>query len=165
MLVTNDPWLCAGHLFDIALVTPVFSNGRLVALMGTVGHVSDIGGSEGLDARPRAVRRGRADPADEALRGRQARTRTLLRMLPERAQSRAGAGRHPVDIAANAIGGQRLLAFMAEYGLEDLAALAAVVHGRSEAAMRAAIRAVPDGVYESRVSTARPARSSCCASR
>jgi len=24
VLVTNDPWLCAGHLFDIALVTPVF---------------------------------------------------------------------------------------------------------------------------------------------
>ena len=32
VLVTNDPWLCAGHLFDIALVSPVFSNGRLVAL-------------------------------------------------------------------------------------------------------------------------------------
>ena len=23
VLVTNDPWLCAGHLFDIAVVTPV----------------------------------------------------------------------------------------------------------------------------------------------
>ena len=44
VLVTNDPWLCAGHLFDIALVTPVFHEGRVVALMGTVGHVSDIGG-------------------------------------------------------------------------------------------------------------------------
>ena len=44
VLVTNDPWLCAGHLFDIALVTPVFHQGRVVALMGTVGHVSDIGG-------------------------------------------------------------------------------------------------------------------------
>ena len=22
VLVTNDPWLCAGHLFDIAVVTP-----------------------------------------------------------------------------------------------------------------------------------------------
>ena len=32
VLVTNDPWLCAGHLFDIAVVTPVFRNGALVAL-------------------------------------------------------------------------------------------------------------------------------------
>ncbi len=45
VLVTNDPWLCAGHLFDIAVVTPVFHEGRLIALMGTVGHVSDIGGA------------------------------------------------------------------------------------------------------------------------
>ena len=44
VLVTNDPWLCAGHLFDIALVTPVFRDGVVVAMVGTVGHVSDIGG-------------------------------------------------------------------------------------------------------------------------
>ena len=45
MLVTNDPWLCAGHLFDIAVVSPVFREGRVVALVGTVGHVADIGGT------------------------------------------------------------------------------------------------------------------------
>jgi 5-oxoprolinase (ATP-hydrolysing) len=28
VLITNDPWLCAGHLFDIAIVTPVFRDGR-----------------------------------------------------------------------------------------------------------------------------------------
>ena len=46
VLVTNDPWLCAGHLFDIAVVTPAFKDGRLVGLMGTVGHVADIGGTK-----------------------------------------------------------------------------------------------------------------------
>ena len=46
MLVTNDPWLCAGHLFDIAVVTPVFRDGAVVALVGTVGHVADIGGTK-----------------------------------------------------------------------------------------------------------------------
>src|SRR5262249_58781632 len=52
-------------------------------------------------------------------------------------------------ITANALGGQRLIAFMAEYGLDHLAALAAVVRARSEAATRAAIGAVPDGPYHS----------------
>ena len=51
VLVTNDPWLCAGHLFDIAVVTPVFRNGALVALTGTVGHVGDIGGTKDSLAR------------------------------------------------------------------------------------------------------------------
>ena len=46
VLITNDPWLCAGHLFDIAIVTPVFRDGKVVGLMGTVGHVSDIGGTK-----------------------------------------------------------------------------------------------------------------------
>src|SRR5207247_1765603 len=46
VLVTNDPWLCAGHLFDVAVLTPVFHEDRLVGLVGTVGHVSDIGGTE-----------------------------------------------------------------------------------------------------------------------
>src|SRR6201984_2179493 len=45
VLVTNDPWLCAGHLFDIAVLSPVFLAERLVGLVGTVGHVSDIGGT------------------------------------------------------------------------------------------------------------------------
>src|SRR5262249_41903231 len=45
VLITNDPWLCAGHLFYLAIVTPVFKDGGVVAVMGTVGHVGDIGGS------------------------------------------------------------------------------------------------------------------------
>src|SRR5207244_3049686 len=52
VLVTNDPWLCAGHLFDIAVLSPVFVADRLVGLVGTVGHVSDIGGTrDSLKAR------------------------------------------------------------------------------------------------------------------
>src|SRR5581483_2645122 len=54
-------------------------------------------------------------------------------------------------VAANEIGAQRLLSFMAEYGLGDLAALAEIVQGKAEAAMREAIRAIPDGVYESEI--------------
>jgi 5-oxoprolinase (ATP-hydrolysing)/N-methylhydantoinase A len=54
-------------------------------------------------------------------------------------------------ISANASGAQRLLAFMAEYGLEDLEALATVIQDRSERAMRDAIRAVPDGTYRSEI--------------
>jgi 5-oxoprolinase (ATP-hydrolysing)/N-methylhydantoinase A len=45
VLITNDPWLCVEHLFDLAVVTPVFRGGKLVALTGTIGHVTDIGGT------------------------------------------------------------------------------------------------------------------------
>ena len=151
VLVTNDPWLCAGHLFDIALVTPVFHQGRVVALMGTVGHVSDIGGvkdplaareiyDEGVQIPPmKLYEAGRPD-------------RSLFRILAANIRnSDQVLGDIESMVTANALGAQRLVAFMEEYGLQDLAALAAVVQGRSEAATRAAIRAVPDGVYESEI--------------
>src|SRR4029453_18613555 len=54
-------------------------------------------------------------------------------------------------ISANATGAQRLLAFMEEYGLDDLAALARVIQDRSERAIREAIARVSDGTYRSEI--------------
>ena len=34
VFLTNDPWLCAGHLPDIAVVTPIFFQGRFVGFAG-----------------------------------------------------------------------------------------------------------------------------------
>src|SRR5690606_13454544 len=50
VLITNDPWLAAGHLFDVVLLTPVFDGrGQVVAIMGSVAHVADIGGTRARD--------------------------------------------------------------------------------------------------------------------
>ncbi|MBV8412342.1 MAG: hydantoinase B/oxoprolinase family protein [Alphaproteobacteria bacterium] len=155
VLVTNDPWLCAGHLFDIALVSPVFKDGRLVALMGTVGHVSDIGGVKDPNVVRELFDEGVLIPPMK-LYDAGTPDRSIMRLLHANVRNPDQVlGDVESMITANALGGQRLLAFMAEYGLEDLAALAAVVRGRSEAATRAAIRAVPDGTYDSELD-ARP---------
>ncbi|MFN3937699.1 MAG: hydantoinase B/oxoprolinase family protein [Gemmobacter sp.] len=147
VLVTNDPWLCAGHLFDIAVVTPCFRDGRLVGLMGTVGHVSDIGGTkDSLKAREIYEEGIQIPPMKLFEEGRP--NETLFRLI---AQNVRGGEQVIGDIhsfvAANAIGAGRLLAFMDDYGMEDLGALAEVVQGLSEGAMRQAIRAIPDGDY------------------
>ena len=155
VLVTNDPWLCAGHLFDIALVSPVFREGRLVALMGTVGHVSDIGGVKDSSVVRELFDEGVLIPPMKLYEAGKP-DRSILRLLHANVRNPDQVlGDIQSMITANALGGQRLLAFMAEYGLEDLTALAAVVRARSEAATRAAIHAVPDGVYESELD-ARP---------
>ena len=152
MLVTNDPWLCAGHLFDVAVVSPVFRNGRVVALVGTVGHVADIGGTrdslrareifdEGLQIPPMMLARAGVDNAD------------LFTLIAENVRNPSQVvGDIQAFMSANRIGAQRLAAFMDEYGLADLTALAAIVQDRSEQAMRAAIQALPDGTYTSSVS-------------
>jgi 5-oxoprolinase (ATP-hydrolysing) len=151
VLVTNDPWLCAGHLFDIAVVTPVFRAGALVALTGTVGHVGDIGGTkdslrareiyeEGIQIPPMMLYRAGVPNAD------------LFTLIAENVRkSEEVLGDIHSFIAANALGAERLNAFMDEYGMHDLRALAHVVQTRAEQAMREAIRALPDGVYRSEI--------------
>ena len=152
VLVTNDPWLCAGHLFDIAVVTPCFRDGVLVGLLGTVGHVSDIGGTKDSLRAREIYEEGFQIPPMKLYDAGQP-NESLLRLLAENVRnSHQVLGDLHSFVAANALGAERLLAFMAEYGMHDLRALAAVVQGRSEAAMRAAIRALPDGVYTATIS-------------
>ena len=44
VLITNDPWMSAGHFFDITIISPIFRNGRIIAYAGSTIHHSDIGG-------------------------------------------------------------------------------------------------------------------------
>jgi 5-oxoprolinase (ATP-hydrolysing)/N-methylhydantoinase A len=152
VLITNDPWLCAGHLFDIAIVTPVFLGERVVGLMGTVGHVSDIGGTkDSLRAREIYEEGFQIPPMKLYEAGRP--NETLLRLLAENVRnSEQVLGDLHSFVAANAIGAERLNAFMVDYGMQDLRALAFVVQNRSEKAMREAISALPDGTYHGTVS-------------
>ncbi len=151
LLATNDPWICAGHLYDIALVTPAFRGERLVGLVGSIAHCSDVGGSldalgvreiyeEGVQLPP--VRLHRAGvPNLEVYE--------LIRANVRKGDMVIGDLR--AQISANNVGVDRLLRFMDEYGLEDLTELATTIQDRAEQAMRDAIRAVPDGVYRPEV--------------
>ena len=44
VFICNDPWLAAGHGYDVAVVTPFFRGTRLVGFTGSIANVSDIGG-------------------------------------------------------------------------------------------------------------------------
>jgi 5-oxoprolinase (ATP-hydrolysing)/N-methylhydantoinase A len=151
VLITNDPWLCAGHLFDIAVVTPVFRGGKVVGLMGTVGHVSDIGGTrDSLRAREIYEEGFQIPPMKLYEEGRP--NETFFRLFAENVRNADQVlGDLHSFVAANSIGAERLLAFMADYGMHDVKALASVVQRRSEKAMRDAIAAIPDGIYRAEV--------------
>ncbi|XDB00400.1 hydantoinase B/oxoprolinase family protein (plasmid) [Sulfitobacter sp. LCG007] len=151
VLITNDPWLCAGHLFDIAIVTPAFVDGKLVGLMGTVGHVSDIGGTkDSLHAREIYEEGLQIPPMKLFEAGKP--NETLVRMIRQNVRNGEQVlGDIYSFVAANALGAERLDAFMRDYGLHDLRALAEVVQGMSEKAMRDAITAIPDGDYRATI--------------
>ena len=159
VLVTNDPWICAGHLFDIAIVTPVFRGDALVGLVGSIAHCSDIGGikdsgrarevyDEGLQIPPlRLYRAGRLNNALAEMIRRNVRRPEMV------------FGDIQAQVASNHVGAQRLLGFMDEYDLDTLEPLALEVQSRAEAAMRQAITAVPDGIYRSEIAISVAGRS------
>lgn len=147
VLITNDPWLCAGHLFDIAIAVPVFHLGKVVSFVGVVGHVTDIGGTkDSLNAREIYDEGFQIPPMKLFREGKpNADLFELLECNVRRADQVLG-DLHAL-VAAAMTGAERIVSFMEEYAMDDLTALATVVQDRSEAAMRAAIAAVPDGTY------------------
>ena len=151
VLVTNDPWLCAGHLFDIAVAVPVFRAGKVVAFCGVVGHVTDIGGTKDSLAAREIYEEGFQIPPMKLFRAGKA-NEDIFTLLAEnvRRPDQVLGDLHAL-VAAGLTGAERIGEFMEEYGMHDLEALATVVQGRAEAAMRQAIRDLPDGCYEHRV--------------
>jgi 5-oxoprolinase (ATP-hydrolysing) len=150
-LVTNDPWLCAGHLFDICVATPIFRDGRVVAFASTVGHVSDIGGTKDSLRAREVFEEGLQIPPMKLVEAGKP-NETLFRLIAENVRNPEQVlGDIHSFVAANEIGGERLLKLMGEYGLGDLTAFASVVQGLAEDAMRDAIRALPDGTHRSTI--------------
>ena len=148
VLITNDPWKTSGHLHDLTVITPVFRDGALVAYFGNTCHAIDVGGrGYGADARE-VYEEGLFIPITK-LYDRGAPNEELYKIL--RANVRASdqvVGDIHAQVASNDVGGDRLIGFMREFGFDSLEPLADEIVNRSEAAMRAAIRRIPGGVYE-----------------
>lgn len=145
--ITNDPWLSAGHLPDLCVVTPVFHDDAVVGFCATIAHANDIGGTND-DRRPRTVYEEGLQVPILKLHDRGQRNETLYAMI--RANVRGPdevIGDLEALVAANAVGVRRMQQLMAEYDLPDLRELSAAIQARTERAVRAAISAIPDGSY------------------
>jgi N-methylhydantoinase B len=151
VLITNDPWMTAGQINDITLVTPIFRNGQVAAYFANTCHMVDIGGRI-LSAEAREVyEEGLYIPIMKLFDAGQ-RNEVLFKLI-------RGNVRTPDEVegdlhamaTCNDVGGRRLLEFMDEFGLDSIDPLADQIIERSERAMRAAIAQIPDGQYENEV--------------
>jgi len=147
VLITNDPWQTSGQLNDLSVVTPVFRDRQLVGFFGNTCHAVDIGG-RGLSADASEVfEEGLWIPVTKLYdRGRP--NEELLKLLAAnvRAPDEVLGDLH-AQVAGNQVGADRLLEYLKEFGLADLASLGAEVLGRSERALRDSISALPDGEH------------------
>jgi N-methylhydantoinase B/oxoprolinase/acetone carboxylase alpha subunit len=147
VLITNDPWLSAGHFFDITVMTPVFRGHRCIGFFGSTIHHTDIGGY-GVGAGARDVHeeglwiplaklyeRGTPNALLHEIIRRNVRT-------PEHV-----AGDLAAQVAAGRVGAERLNALCDRQGLGDIEALSEAILARSEHATRESIRRLRPGTF------------------
>lgn len=146
VIIVNDPWLLAGHLNDICVISPIFYKDELVAFTACVFHHSDIGGrvsadnrevyEEGLFLPPlKLYREGKLN--HEVLEIIRWNVRTPEQVL----------GDIRSQIAANHVCASKLVQLMEEEGLQDLDDLSSQIIETTEWSMREAIRKLPMGTY------------------
>lgn len=149
MVVLNDPFRGGTHLPDVTLVAPVFF-GDLAFYVANRAHHADIGGmtagsmplsrslfQEGIIIPPlKLVERGEINES-------------LLQLLLNNVRTPTEReGDFKAQIMANVTGIRRTKEIIEKYGLETTLFYSRALMDHSEAVTRAAIQAIPDGVYE-----------------
>ena len=147
VLITNDPWLVSGHKHDITVVVPVFLGDRLVAFAASNCHAVDIGGRIFSATAEAVYEEGLQIPVMKLYDSGHP-NETLIRIIEDNVRSpELVLGDLMAQVSANHVAAERLTSFMTEHGLSDLSAISDEITGRTEAMMRDAIAAVPDGTY------------------
>lgn len=144
--IVNDPWLLAGHLNDVCVLSPIFYKDRPIAFTACVFHHSDIGGRVSSDNRE-VYEEGLFIPplklyADGVL------NEPILNMIRWNVRTpEEVTGDIRSQAAANHVCSQKIIEMLEDEGLETLDDLADEIIDRTEKSMRQAISKIPDGVY------------------
>ncbi len=150
--ITNHPYLGGvPHSMDMAVITPFFHDGRLIAFCGSIAHKSDLGGvvpgtgygnareifQEGIQYPPvRFISRGVIESDIEAILRANSRTPDLV----------LGDIRGQVGVAR--LGEKRLAELIERYGLEPTLETFAMQQRVTEERIRTTLRSWPDGAFE-----------------
>lgn len=152
LLISNDPWILAGHNPDMAIVRPVFSEDTLIGFTATVSHVPDIGGRGGWGSDATEIyEEGLILPVMKLFN--KGKVNIDLRRLietnvrvPEQTMGDIFA-----QVSATSVGAKNLEQLIREYKLGNLESVSKAILTRSEEAVRDAIEKVPNGAYHDEV--------------
>lgn len=147
VVMTNDPWLCAGHKPDIGIVSPIFHENKLIGFIGTIAHSPDMGGSLwGAGARD-LYEEGLMVPPTKLISAEKP-NETLFNIIESNVRaSDQTLGDIRAQIAANDQGIKSLKSLMEENKMEEIDSLGEQIIQASEKAMREAILKAPNGSY------------------
>lgn len=147
VLITNDPWMSAGHFFDITVLSPIFRNDTIIGYAGSTIHHTDIGGY-GIGAGARDIHEEGLWIPVMKLYDAGKPNETLFSIIKRNVRTPdALLGDLGAQVSSGMIASQRLNALCDRYGLDDIEALSDEIITRSEEATRNSIRDLPGGSY------------------
>jgi N-methylhydantoinase B len=150
IIVTNDPYLGGQHLPDVQTFMPVFVDGRIVAICGTLDHHLDLGGMRPGSYAGDAVeiyQEGFRIPPIKLFERGKANERFLAVFDANVRQPDQTGGDLRAQAAALSIGRDAVLELVERYGRETFENCLLDAIDTSEARMRAKIRELPEGEY------------------
>lgn len=146
VFIVNDPWLLAGHLNDVCVLSPIFYKAQIAAFTACVFHHADIGGRVSSDNRE-VYEEGLFIPPLK-LYDAGVPNEAVLDMIRRNVRTPDEViGDIRSQVAANHVCAQKVVEMMEEEGLETLDDLADEIIDRTERSMREAINKIPDGQY------------------
>ncbi|MBO6815921.1 MAG: hydantoinase B/oxoprolinase family protein [Rhizobiaceae bacterium] len=147
VLITNDPWMSAGHFFDITVLSPIFRGERIIGYAGSTIHHSDIGGY-GIGSGARDIHEEGLWIPPMKLYEKGKPNETLFQIIKRNVRTPdALMGDLGAQVSSGMIASDRLNALCDRYGLDDISTLSEEIITRSEKATRDVIRKLPGGTY------------------
>lgn len=147
VIVTNDPWLGTGHLFDINIMRPVFRGKLLVGYTMSVTHLPDIGGAGMSSTATDVYQEGLRIPVAKLMHAGSP-DRLLFSLIRNNVRvADEVLGDIQANVTCNEVGARALLEFMDEYEVDDLAALSDAINDHSAQTIATELRNIPDGDY------------------
>lgn len=147
--ITNDPWLTAGHLHDVTVISPAFHGGRIVGLFGVCCHQVDIGGlGQGPDGRS-IYEEGIQIPLMKLASAGQL-NEQLLEIVCQNVRTPLQVRGDILSyVTSNNAAIRRLDAMLGEFAMADLRGAADYIVSQSLAATQAEIARLPQGSWSS----------------
>ncbi len=150
IFILNDPFRGGTHLPDITMVAPVEAGGRIIAYAANRAHHADVGGIQPGSMPAASVRldeEGVVIPPTRLVAGGRLEEEILASLLRGMRRPRERRGDLEAQAGACRIAERRLQELIDSKTLSVVMAAMETAMDYSERRMRAAIAALPDGVY------------------
>lgn len=148
VLITNNPYLGGSHLPDMCVITPVFHQDTIVAVVANLAHHVDVGGITPGSMATHATeifQEGIRVPPVKLFAGGQLRDELLAVLLTNIRTQDKTRGDIMAQVAANRLGERRIHELLTEWGAERFDTSAKALVDYAARRTRAAIDQLPDG--------------------